>query len=69
MNVKIRNSKVKSSVFVIPFQQAQAQLAQTSTPMPAITEGSYQPPPADLLAGGEHTHPHLEADLLDMLAG
>lgn len=57
--VEIMNCKAKSSILMMPFQQAQAQFAQASTPMPAITEGSYQPQdaPAETPASSEyHTH-------------
>ncbi|GLD45631.1 syntenin-1-like protein [Lates japonicus] len=40
--------------------KAQAQFAQTTTPMPAITEGTYQPQPATAGMPGSSLYPNLE---------
>ncbi|XP_008316526.1 syntenin-2 [Cynoglossus semilaevis] len=40
--------------------KAQAQFAQTTAPMPAITEGNYQPPPMDAAMPASCLYPNLE---------
>ncbi|XP_076024068.1 syntenin-2 [Genypterus blacodes] len=40
--------------------KAQAQFAQTTTPMPAITEGTYQPQPDTVMMQGSTLYPNLE---------